>query len=599
MTRTTRNALLLLLFLILLARVPYAATQMDGARDFFTAWRLLHGEEIPLSGPVLAGTVHLGPIWFFALAALLAIGGGNWLVTSMLVGALAALQVPLAYLAGKAIDGRRAGILWACALVLPSWGMFETLLPTHPQFIASTMLAFIVCAARFYAHARRRYLFGMALAFILALHAHPSALCLVWIGAFVVIRAARRGELRAGDVVVSMLIVLAPLLPFLYWDASRGFIDLAATGAFVGHSHLAANLSNAARIVRVTLIDAVPYWFATIQGWSARATTMATVLIVGTTALGLAGGARTLLMPHLRNRAVLAIVLVAAVALTTAGLRDSTPFYMTIPLQVIVAGLVATGLVALGDSSTARAVQRTAMAIAVVFGLVADAGIARIQTRGAWPFAWFPIMDVLQPPSEVAPLMLIPAYAMPASGRFLCAHAPLSVHGGYASLLLQNYAAEMRLQCGQGNLLLGGSEDGREHWLGLSRAMFARLDVEPPMRLGSIGLVRAIPIVSGSAIGIQSGPVYPAYKARIGPVESRLLRIPLAAGQHLVVTNLAFAFDSGYEASATVDGRPLPVRASDHLSRVYACMGCPAGSTSIVELKLTSGNLQDLDVAVF
>ena len=45
----------------MLLRVPYAAAHMDLARDMFVAWRLLHGQAFPLEGPILAGTIHLGP----------------------------------------------------------------------------------------------------------------------------------------------------------------------------------------------------------------------------------------------------------------------------------------------------------------------------------------------------------------------------------------------------------------------------------------------------------------------------------------------------------------------------------------------------------
>ena len=52
------------------ARIAYAAVHMDLARDMFIAWRSLHGEALPLSGPVLAGAIHLGPAWYWLLTVL-------------------------------------------------------------------------------------------------------------------------------------------------------------------------------------------------------------------------------------------------------------------------------------------------------------------------------------------------------------------------------------------------------------------------------------------------------------------------------------------------------------------------------------------------
>lgn len=599
MTRATRNALLLVVAAILLARVPYAATNMDGARDMFTAWRLLHGEAIPLTGPILAGTIHLGPIWFFLLAGLLAVGGGNWLATTMLVAILAAAQVPLAYLAGKAIHSRRAGIYWACALVLPSWASFEALLPSHPQMIAASMLAFILCAARFWRRPRRRYLFGMALAFVLALHAHPCSVCLVWIGALVVARAWRRNELRAVDLIVSALIVLAPLLPFIYSDASRGFAELGAARAFVGNSDFASNLAGAWPLFSANLLDGASYWFGTMLAWPRLGAGIATVLVLSGYALALVGMLRLTGTRETRGLGLLALAFLAAAVLTTALLRGSTPFYMTIPIQVALAGLFGIGLAALGDTHRIRAARSTALAIVLIAGVAVDVGIARVQTRGAWPFAWWPIMDVKQALAPTHPLMLMPAYAMRASGQFLCGNSPLAIHGSYASMLLQNYAIEMRLECGNRDLQLGGSAPEREHWLGMSRAMFARLDIDPQFRLGPVGLVRARALAFGVAIPIQHEPHYPAYQAQLGPVVQRSVSIPLAANQHVAVSDLAFAFDIGYEVTANVDGRPLTPRAEDSVTRVYACEGCAPGSNATLELTLGSGNLADVDLVVF
>src|SRR5437899_5018324 len=95
---------------LLMLRVPYAAAHMDLARDMFVAWQLLHGAAVPIEGPVLNGMIHLGPVWYYLLALLQWLGR-SWFGTLALLGLLASLQIPLAYLPGKELHSRLAGLV--------------------------------------------------------------------------------------------------------------------------------------------------------------------------------------------------------------------------------------------------------------------------------------------------------------------------------------------------------------------------------------------------------------------------------------------------------------------------------------------------------
>lgn len=110
-SRLVRNGVLLVLVALMLARVPYSATTMDLARDMFIGLRVLHGDAFPLTGPIFGGVFHLGPVWNYLLALLLALCGGSWQGVIATLGLLIAAQIPLAYLAGKALDGRLTGVL--------------------------------------------------------------------------------------------------------------------------------------------------------------------------------------------------------------------------------------------------------------------------------------------------------------------------------------------------------------------------------------------------------------------------------------------------------------------------------------------------------
>lgn len=599
MTRTLRHSILFVLMLPLLAMTVYGAVSMDLARDVFIARRVLDGTAWPLTGPILAGTLHLGPVWYYALAMLLFLVGGSWQLTTLAMGTFAALQIPLAYLVGKALLDRRLGLIWAALLIVPGWATFNGLLPSHPQLAAPLMLAFLLCVARYWRRPRRKYFFGMALCFTLALHAHPSSLALGWVGLIACLRACRRGECRAVDLIVAALIVALPLLPFLYWDATRGFADLGAAGTYATKVDLAANLANAGALLDGIAYGALRYWFDVMLAWPRWRANLAIALLALLSLPALFGLLRLLLARHTRPLVLFALGATAAALLSVAAIRDVTPFYMTTPVQVMLAGLLALGFAGLGDARLAMASRGSMLAAALLAGVLVTNGSAHFQVRGAWPFGWWPLIDAKHEPSPTTPLLLMPAYAMRASGRFLCSQPAPSVHGVYASHVVMNYEIDMRLACARHDVLGGGGEVGRQHWLGLSRALFAQLDVEPELRLGPLGVVRAVPFPPGRSIAPHTEPSYPSYTPPPAAMRESHTHVPLDQDEYLVVSDIALMFAGGYQIEASIDGRRLQPKARDAVSTVYACDACTPEAPATVDLVLRSGNLDALDVVVF
>jgi hypothetical protein len=597
--RLARQGVLLLLVALMVARAPYAARTMDFSRDVFIAQRILHGEAFPLIGPIFADSFHLGPIWDYVLALILASSGGSWNGTVCILGILIATQIPLAYLAGKALDGRRTGLLWACVLALPSWDTFESVFPSHPSLATPLLLAFVLCAIRQWRKPATRHLLGMALSFVLALHAHPSSISLTWLAIPVVAQSGRHGNLRVRDVALAILIVAIPVLPFLILDATHGFMDVNAIGHYTTTINPYRALIDAWPVLRAVTADGTLYWLGTMIG--SHGSVMHVICIGlalgGTLAIG--GAARSLLDSRARPLMLLALAMVAAVTLFTTAIRDITPFYMTSPLHVVACGAIALALAGLGRATWAVGLRGGLIVFALVIAATANVGIARFQTRGALPFAWFPLMDVKHPAEPTVPVLMTPAYAMAASGRFLCDQRAASIHGGYANQLLLNYSIEMRLACGRDDVRIGGSDPARDHWLGLSRAMFAELDVDPARRIGSMGLVPARPVDAGRELAVAHEPRYPAYPSMSGPDRERHLSIDLAFGEYAVVSDNAFIMDTGFTARATVDGRALPPRASDGVSRVFDCGCIAADGRAVIDLIVRSANLPDIDVVVF
>jgi len=588
---------LVALIALLLLRIPYAASHMDLARDMFVAWRFLHGEAVPMEGPILAGTVHLGPIWYYLLA-LLQLLGRTWFGTLLLLGLLAALQIPLAYLLGKELHSRRAGFLWAIGLVVPSWTTYEWMLPLHPILTPLVVLAFLLCCLRYWRTGARRYFYGMALTFILALHAHPSNLGCAWIGLFVLLRAPHP-RVSWRDFTLAGLLLLVPLLPFFYADALRGFEDLRKSGAYLTNPEATGSLWNLPTLFLAIVYGGTHYLFDPLTDLSAHAARIAAgIIALG----GIAGAAGLVLAVHdrrTRTTTLVAIGATFAVLATVAMIRALTPYYMTSSSHVMIAGLVAIGLSALGENSAARVVRGAVAASALFACLLTTYANARFEVRGAWPFGWWPMFDVRHAPDQTAPLLLTPAYAMDDSGRFLCAQAAPSIHGTYGSQLIHNYAMDMRLACGRADVHVGGSEAGRTHWLGLSRAMFAQSGARPQQRIGPIGIVPARPVGDQPPLLQPAEPRYPAYRPEVKDPTPHHLSVPLRAGEYLTVSNLAFAFNVEPQVTVRIGGATVAAAAQDRVAAIYPCAGCEPGVQATAEVDIVSGDFGDVDVVVF
>lgn len=595
--RRWRILALVALIALLLLRIPYAASHMDLARDMFVAWRFLHGEAVPMEGPILAGTVHLGPVWYYLLA-LLQLVGRTWFGTIFLLGLLAAMQVPLAYLLGKELHSRRAGLLFAVGLVVPSWTTYEWMLPLHPILTPLLVLAFLLCCLRYWRGGRRRYFYGMALTFVLALHAHPSNLGCAWVGLFVLLRAPHP-RVTWRDFVLAGVVVLAPLLPFFYADALRGFEDLRKSGAYLANPEATGSLWNLPALFAAIVYGGTRYVFDPLSGWSARAAQLAALLVALGGLAGAAGLVLALRAARTRRVTLAAIAATLGVLVTVAMIRALTPYYMTSSSHVMVAGLAALGLSALGDARAARALRAMAVVAAVAACAVTTYANARFEIRGTWPFAWWPMFDVRHAPDQTAPLLLTPAYAMDESGRFLCAQKAPSIHGTYGSQLIHNYAMDMRLSCGRADVHVGGSEPERTHWLGLSRAMFARSGARPQLRIGPLGVVPARPLGGNAPLLQPAEPRYPAYRPEVKEPTPHHLSVALRAGEYLVVSNLAFAFNVEPRVTLHIDGKAVAPAAQDRVAAIYACAGCAPEASASAELDIESGDFGDVDIVVF
>ena len=110
----------IILMLIWVAAGQFTPATVDSVRDIYQANAIAAGGAFPLTGPQLAHTIHLGPLWFYILAVPAAVFN-TWGSIVLLVFIMSALKFWLAFVLGRELHSARLGLLFALFLALPSW----------------------------------------------------------------------------------------------------------------------------------------------------------------------------------------------------------------------------------------------------------------------------------------------------------------------------------------------------------------------------------------------------------------------------------------------------------------------------------------------
>lgn len=237
-------AWLLVMVLWCLAAWPFTHGLLmgDSARDVMQGLSVLQGDW-PLLGPRIGGVWHLGSVWFYVLAGVLALTSSVSL-TFLFVGFLAAAQIPLGYVFGSRLHGRRFGLFLACVLALPGVWVSAAALPTHAALVGSLVCLAGVCVQSAW---RAPTVWRMALVGLvcsLACHAHPTAL---WL-AVPVLGLLRHTQKQQGTnqallaLVWMVLAALLPLLPMLWHEWAHGFPQWQASQQYAGKHSLTSAL---------------------------------------------------------------------------------------------------------------------------------------------------------------------------------------------------------------------------------------------------------------------------------------------------------------------------------------------------------------------
>ncbi len=568
-----------LLMISFVCTVTASVLHLDLARDLAIAYDMRQSRDWLLVGPQLAGVFNLGPIWYYLLAGLQAVGMGVTGIALTLT-LIASLAFVLVYRAGALWSSPGIGLIWAMLLLVPGWQRFEQVFITHPILTTPLLASMLVFGLQFLTRGRIRDLILMSLSFSLALHAHPTSLMVIALPFGLVVMAGFRHGARPVGLILAALVALLPFLPYLIDQQLSGWPLLSELDEFQSGQAGVFSVSNAMTIAGQLLGGGLHYCLRYIVGLPSLASLALTGLFCLTATIGLVGA---LIRVFQGDRiALLFWITLVSGWLGLVGLRVVHPYYMLTPIWFVLSGLIAIGL------STAFAFQSTRMttsaraalpiacvSLLVALHLVFVVAATRTLQVGHWPFAINPVMDVKHPVDLHRPHPLLSAVQSRQTGRWLCRNSGLAIHGSLALTLIHGYAMDARLTCSGIDHSAGGSEAGRAHVIGISKALASEIDRKPVAKVGAFSVfnVSATPREQVS-IALETFRDYPPYTPAFSPEKEESVELDAADGDWLVVTHLGFALSRRPEITLHCSQIPLPPRREDNVTWLFRTGDC-------------------------
>ena len=513
----------------------------DFARDLDQATRVVEGGPWPTRGPVLAWTLHLGPLWYWLLVPPLAIARSIGAAVAC-VALLSALQFPLAYKLGTAVAGRGAGLVFAIALSLPGLATLEGVWIAHPSLVPTAMLAVALCSWHAWTRASPTWWIASVFCASLALHAHPTTLPVLVLPALAAIRALRgRAGSAAGALAAGLVAFLLPFAP-LAWSSAASAGELARFSSTV--------VADVGRLTFARWADAtaavawrVPDSIAGVTLAGRPAAPLAFRLMLAAIELAaIAGLAVAWLRDHgtLHRLAVLTAVAFTLTVALAVAVRDVTRFYMLYASWVTFAATIAIGLTTLPSRSIGRVPLRL-LPVAIALALSVAASTAwLLRARDGEvrvPAVVSPAADLSRTiPRGWQSLATLTPLDLDRLGRRLCAEGEVRAFGELAGILdgLRNVPG--RLACGAtSRIALGGVEGGGAPWY------LVHADSVPAgavaTHYGAFALGRVAQVhAPARPLPIAQGDEYPARRA-CGPPQPVSVSFTARGPGTLVVSN--------------------------------------------------------------
>lgn len=580
--------------------VPYLLAPVEGdlARDLYFGYRIATGQEWVAVGPRISEGWHLGPAWYYLLAAPMVVFKSVTGAVSM-VALLAALKFPIAWRLGRELVDARFGLAWAILLALPGISSFESIWVAHPSLTATASLAVMYAVWRAVADRSYPWMYVACLGFGFALHAHPTTLPLATLLALAFLRIRRPLMGRVGPALICAALILLPFTPLLV-DAptqARDFVDFvlgvaAASGRFQVRDSMVVAANVFWHVPNLVVGSFLGDEGAAITVWKGFLILLYAVAIAG---LGLA-----LTRPELglRRHAAGSLAYTLFSALIIVAVRNETRFYMVYALMPSIAFVQAVGLSACARSGwQGLRFGANVLLGGTVVAFVAIAGARFAQAAHGYvrlPALFGGQMDLRTPrESGFAQLDILPLWDLDAIGRVLCVAGRVRAYGDLAIVVDSQFNVPARLHCGERTrVVLGGTPGPEETALYLLTA--AGLDDDPQARrFGALrlGVVDAI-LQPGQGVALASGRDYPARKGCASASVHDLDFTGTSEGTIVIASSLP-AHCPIKILRLTVDG--LDVTPARHLLSYFARAPHPA-ARSQWHLEVETGDVEAVQV---
>lgn len=483
----------------------FSPATVDSIRDIYQANAIATGKAFPLTGPQLAHTIHLGPLWFYILAVPAAVFS-TWGSIALLAFFISTLKFWLAYVFGKELHSMQLGLLFALFLALPSWSSIQLIIWTHTIVLETSLLLYLLSLRRsfLFPSAWRWLLTGFC--FSLALHAHPTALAYIFLLPLAWRSLAQRWH-WIGWLVLGIAI---PFLPYCFEQLVSGFPDLVALQRYHANEFSPGGLLTMSKLLYSVVVigpnlfykTALPAHIAVI------AITLHWLVILASLLLGLwrLRTAEAKLKQLLTGGVAMLVVVVVTVVL----IRARTPWHLAYAPSFALAffyAVLATIAFSPDFSFKVRALFST---IIIALFLAAVAGASYRLYSNNLRLQGLVLYDVKNLKSPWgAPGLEIPAFDSKAHGDFLCQQAPVVLHGPYAAMIDAHVGIEAEMSCGKRtNILIGGTTKNPEytHMTGITAEMNELLGLEPDKQVGNVYLYQPLAVSdAGQAIPLVEG----------------------------------------------------------------------------------------------
>ncbi|MEP6998508.1 MAG: glycosyltransferase family 39 protein [Betaproteobacteria bacterium] len=593
------GAVVIALMAIQIASSAFGAAGPDTARDVAAALAIRELAALPLHGPLLAGTSHLGPLWFYLLALPMVVYRA-WLSVGLFVAIIGSLQFPLAYAAGRRLIDRRFGLLWCALLALPGWGSFQLVGFSHTNMVPTCSMLVLYALVRLAQERRPRWLVVAAVAFSLALHAHPATIVLAPIIAIVAISAMPSLGTLLGWGTLAVLMALLAFAPLLA-DPVAAPAPLAAQAAeYIGTTMHASNLLNTGPLLWGMLVRGprvISDAFGALSPGVSAAAVVAVLALELAALAGLAFAAGRQLLPVAAT-----ISATLAVVALIAWLRPATPFYMTYALLPFLAGLGALGLYALcaGLQAHGSALLAGIVALIVVLYAACAVGIAATIAAGDVTLDVASRLDVKR--DDATPALAepwLPAHAVDASGALLCGQrGPIVLHGAYAFLEHVYLGLDHRLRCGILDVHLAGIEPAAGvHLVGLAGPAWRALGWTPAFDLGGLGVSHAAEVLwPPRGLPPPDGSIYPPPTIASLPVRSVAVDAVIPGDQALIIGQPYAPWMIPPQIDVTANDIARAPLARDVAAAVYACRECVGATAVAWRISISSSAPERVDI---